>query len=290
MQSLLLCAKFAGSSLVALNEIDRDETNQSERLSREEGDALRNLLLYLRYVLGHQYVAIAKRVQVPAEELWKITARRSRGTVLRRDKIHKYAEDRRIPIEVGTALGASHGFRSELHIGDEALTRDSIRLAGRYLNYTLLSGAPKAMVGVSLVTLYRKEEGDSLPQFAAWRPDSHGGMRNKGYYYLFDGALYLVGHTLMTAYPRLLCLEPLGSDGLEPFYGTVASGSHEDLSFLSVCYLKKTSPHLIRLRRQNWSMLGVFDLESIANDEPDVADALRNKQVLRIARRSTLHG
>jgi hypothetical protein len=271
--------------------LHHDEIDQSERLSKEEGDALRNLLLYLRYVMRHQYVTIAHKVQVTPEVLWTITAGRSRGTKLLRDKIYGYAEDRRIPIEVAIGLGANQGFRAELHIEDETLMKDSIRLAGRYLNYRLLTVAPKEIVGVTLVTLYRKAEGDSLPEFAGWRPDSRsGGIRNRGYYYLYDGALYLVGHTVLTGYPRLQCLEPQGADGLEPFYGTVTSASREDLSFVSVCYLKKTSPHLIRLRRQNWSMLGVFDLTTIAKDEPEVADALRGKRVLQISRRSTPHG
>ncbi|KYK49429.1 hypothetical protein A1D31_39850 [Bradyrhizobium liaoningense] len=270
---------------MALHDGDED---LSERLSKEEGDALRNLLLYLRYVIRHQYVTIARKVQLPPEALWTITAGRSRGTKRIRDKIFAYAEDRRVPVEIATRLGAAQGFRSEIHVDDETLTKDSIRLAGRYLMYTLLTADPET-IGVTLVSLYRKNEGDSLPEFAGWRPDAKGGIRNNGYYYLFDGALYLIGHTIATGYPRLLCLEPQGADGLDPFYGTVSSASREDLSFLSVCYLKKTSP-LIRLRRQNWSMLGVFDLKTIESTEPDVAKALRGKRVLQIARRSTLHG
>jgi hypothetical protein len=57
-----------------------------------------------------------------------------------------------------------------------------------------------------------------------------------------------------------------------------------------VCYLKKTTPRLITLARQNWSMLGVFDMKKVAKDVPEVADLLRGKQVLQIPRRPIHHG
>jgi hypothetical protein len=220
--------------------LPQDEVDHSERLSKEDGDALRNLLLYLRYVMRHQIKTIARKVDVPAEALWLITAGRSRGNKDIRGKIYRYAEDRRVPLEIATGLGAFHGFRAELNISDEALTKDSARLAGRYLNYTLLEGAPNEKVGVTLVTLYRKDEGDHLPEFSAWRED----FRAKGYYYIYDNSLFLVGHTLSTGYPRLLCLRPKGVDGLDPFFGSVSSASRDDVSFQSFCFLKKTTPTL----------------------------------------------
>jgi hypothetical protein len=38
-----------------------EEEDRSEKLSREDGDALRNLLLYLRYVMRHKFVVIAQK-------------------------------------------------------------------------------------------------------------------------------------------------------------------------------------------------------------------------------------
>ena len=264
---------------------DPDDADQSERLSREEGDALRNLLLYLRYVLRHQFVAIAQKVNVSTEKLWQITAGRSRGTKNLREKIYKYAEERHVPIDIATGLGAHHGFRAELNISDETLTKDSVRLAGRYLNYTLLNSPPNQKVGVTLVTLYRKEEGDSLPEFAAWRPD----FRIKGYYYFYDGIIYLIGHAVMTGYPRLLCMEPIAADDFDNFVGTVCTASRDNIAFHSMCYMKKTTPHLIKLRRKNWSMLGIFELKKLEKDAQDVALTLRGKQVLQIPRRPDLN-
>jgi hypothetical protein len=272
-----------------------DETDQveaSERLSKEEGDALRNLLHYLRYTMRHQYVAIAQKIGVRPEALWLVTSGRSRGTQALKDRLYKYAQDRRIPIEVATDLGAGHGFRSELNISDETLTKDSARVAGRYLNLTLLTGAPSERIGVTLVTLYRKEEGDSLPEFSTWRPERDGAsaVRHKGFYYFFHGALYLVGHTVSTGFPRLTCLQPQDSEGTGPYFGTVTAASNEDVAFHSWCFLHRTTTPLIRMRKQNWSTLGIFEMQALADSEPDAVRMLRGRTVQRLSRPITSHG
>lgn len=260
-----------------------DDDDRSDKLSREEGDALRNLLLYLRYVMRHKFVVIAHKAGVRQDTIFTITSGRSRGTKFVQERIYEYARERRVPIEVATGLGANHGFRSELNISDETLTKDSIALSGRYLVYTLLSDAPTERVGVTLVTLYRKNEGDSLPEFSGWRPETRSdAVQHKGFYYLYEGGLYLIGHTVSTGYPRMTCVKSYG-DGSD-FIGTVTAATHDDLSFQSWCYFKKTPKSLMRLRREEWKMLGVFDLSDLETADPDVVRALHDKPVQRVSR------
>lgn len=260
-----------------------EEEDRSEKLSREDGDALRNLLLYLRYVMRHKFVAIAQKSGVRQEVIFTITSGRSRGTKFVQERIYEYARERRVPIEIATGLGANHGFRSELNISDETLTKDAIALAGRYLLYTLLSMEPTERVGVTLVTLYPKEEGDSLPEFSGWRPETRAeAVQHKGFYYLYEGGLYLVGHTTSTGYPRMTCVKSAGEAG--DFVGTVTAATHDDLSFQSWCYLKKTPKSLRALRREEFKMLGIFDLPDLEKAEPEIPQALHGKPIQRVPR------
>lgn len=260
-----------------------EEEDRSEKLSREDGDALRNLLLYLRYVMRHKFVVIAQKTGIDQETIFTITSGRSRGTKFVQEQIHEYARERRIPIEIAASLGANHGFRSELNISDETLTKDAAALSGRYLVYTVLSAEPTERVGVTLVTLYKKEEGDSLPEFSGWRPETRSdAVQHKGFYYLYEGGLYLVGHTKSTGYPRMTCVKPAGES--PDFIGTVTAATHDDLSFQSWCYFKKISKSLMQMRRENWKMLGVFDLPDLESTDPDVARALHGKPVQKVPR------
>lgn len=259
------------------------EAEQSERLSQDEGEALRDLLVYLRYEMRHQFKAIAKKLGIRAELLWAVSNGRSRGTKVLRELVHGYAKENRVPIEIAMKVGVTRGFPSEMDIGDEALAKDAIELAGRYLTFTLLSKAPRNRVGVTLMSLYRKPEGTALPEFGAWRPESRGGVQHKGFYYKFHGGLYLVGHTVMTGYPRLLCVQAV-SGGVRHFLGTVSAASHDDLSFQSWCYIKPTSVPLIRMRKENWSMLGIFDMADLKKPHPEVVEAFKSKVVQKVAR------
>jgi len=266
------------------------EIENSERLSKEEGDALRNLLLYLRYILKHRYVMIAHKVDLRPEDLWLVTSGRSRGTKLVQQLIFQYAEERKVPIQVATGLGAGHGFRSDLNISDEALTRDSMGLAGLYLVYTLLSEAPKMRIGVALIKLYKKQEGDSLPEFSGWRPESRSAVNYKGYYYLYDGGLYLVGHTILTGYPRLTCVQPVAIEKPDHYLGMVSSASREELVFHSWCFIKKTSKTLIRLAKEKYAMLGMFNADELAKSDPDVLEFFNGRTVSKVPRPKDSHG
>lgn len=261
-----------------------DEEDRSARLSKEEGDELRNLLHYLRYVMRHQFVAIARKTNVRQDAIFAITCGRSRGTRRIQDRIYQYAKERRVPIEVATGLGASHGFRRELNISDETLAKDANALSGRYVVYTLLSSEPDKKIGATLVTLYPKEEGNSLPEFAGWRPEERADpVRNKGFYYRYDGGLYLIGHTLSTGYVRMLCVKPIEEDGSD-FFGTITAATPDDLSFHSWCYFKKAEKSLLQMRREAWAMLGVFDLPELEAHAPDVVRMLAGRMVQKVPR------
>lgn len=176
-------------------------------------------------------------------------------------KIFAFATKRGLTIG-GDVIDYKHSVALEMDLDEDILAEDADSLASDYLLYVLNDGE----VGVSCLTLYKYSRDRQWPVFSSWRK----GLTVQGYYHLYKGVAYLIGHVHNAAYPRLITL---WTDAHLPSghrFGTIASATPMDYSMFSWCYIKPTDS--ADLRKDEWRALGHFSLDRIATEAPEVGE------------------
>ncbi len=150
--------------------------------------------------------------------------------------------------------------REDMDLDEGKLRREIAELPGDYLCHIDLGDVaeagkkPKRSIGTTWLTLYKMLDHDPFPKFSAWREQSGRSLIFGGYYYVYEGALHLLGHRQGRGHPWVLAAYPV--EGMDGDYGGHALAADYDIAtFSSRCYLQRMERAHLQARSD--TLLGV---------------------------------
>lgn len=174
----------------------------------------------------------------------------------------------------------------DMGLDEKILRADAERISGHYRCYVLVE---TDKVALTWLELYDKRK-RPLPAFTAWRPDAEGEKRTfSGYYYMYEGILYLVGHRKGSAYPWNMIAVPRQRGDETDFLAELSASTNRHAAIMTRCYLERiTSEEAERFRQNPDNELGERSLPEACEKMPELKLLMGKDALHRIDRPASM--